>query len=50
MLIYVLVFVGCIVDIGVDLLLLMKEVVKVLYSKDGVKLLWVSCCELFNVI
>lgn len=44
------VFAGRIADTGVDPLPLMKEAVKVTHSKDGVKLLWASCRELFNVI
>ncbi len=47
---YVSVFAGRIADTGVDPLPLMKEAVKVTHSKDGVKLLWASCRELFNVI
>ncbi len=47
---YVSVFAGRIADTGVDPLPLTKEAVKVTHSKDGVKLLWASCGELFNVI
>ena len=41
---------GRIADTGVDPLPLMKESVDVAHSKEGVKLLWASCRELFNVI
>ncbi|MBI5972811.1 transaldolase [Staphylococcus devriesei] len=47
---YISVFAGRIADTGVDPLPLMKESVEVAHSKDGVKLLWASCRELFNVI
>src|SRR5699024_11188852 len=47
---YVSVFAGRIADTGVDPLPLMKESVEVTHSKKGVKLLWASCRELFNVI
>ncbi|KIX90133.1 transaldolase [Staphylococcus microti] len=47
---YVSVFAGRIADTGVDPLPLMKESVRVTHSKKGVKLLWASCRELFNVI
>ncbi|EKU50293.1 transaldolase [Staphylococcus massiliensis] len=47
---YVSVFAGRIADTGVDPLPLMKESVKVTHEKEGVKLLWASCRELFNVI
>ena len=47
---YISVFAGRIADTGVDPLPLMKESVKVAHSKNGVKLLWASCREVFNVI
>ena len=47
---YVSVFAGRIADTGVDPLPLMKESVRITHSKEGVKLLWASCRELFNVI
>ncbi|AVQ33319.1 transaldolase [Staphylococcus muscae] len=47
---YVSVFAGRIADTGVDPLPLMKESVRVTHSKSGVKLLWASCRELYNVI
>lgn len=47
---YISVFAGRIADTGVDPLPLMKESVDVAHSKEGVKLLWASCRELFNVI
>ena len=47
---YISVFAGRIADTGVDPLPLMKESVKVAHSKKGVKLLWASCREVFNVI
>lgn len=47
---YISVFAGRIADTGVDPLPLMKESVEVAHTKDGVKLLWASCRELFNVI
>ena len=47
---YVSVFAGRIADTGVDPLPLMKEAVTVTHSKAGVKLLWASCRELYNVI
>ncbi|UXR79086.1 MULTISPECIES: transaldolase [unclassified Staphylococcus] len=47
---YVSVFAGRIADTGVDPLPLMKESVRVTHSKAGVKLLWASCRELYNVI
>lgn len=47
---YVSVFAGRIADTGVDPIPLMKESEKVCHSKEGVKLLWASCRELFNVI
>lgn len=47
---YVSVFAGRIADTGVDPLPLMKEAEKVCHSKEGVKLLWASCRELFNVV
>lgn len=47
---YISVFAGRIADTGVDPLPLMKESVKVAHSKHGVKLLWASCREVFNVI
>lgn len=47
---YVSVFAGRIADTGVDPLPLMKESVRITHSKKGVKLLWASCRELFNVI
>ena len=46
---YISVFAGRIADTGVDPYL-MKESVDVAHSKEGVKLLWASCRELFNVI
>lgn len=47
---YVSVFAGRIADTGVDLggRRIIKK--KVCHSKEGVKLLWASCRELFNVI
>ncbi len=47
---YVSVFAGRIADTGVDPMPLMKEAVEVCHSKAGVKLLWASCRELYNVI
>lgn len=47
---YVSVFAGRIADTGVDPMPLMKQSVEVCHSKDGVKLLWASCRELYNVI
>ena len=47
---YVSVFAGRIADTGVDPLPLMKEAVEITHSKKGVKLLWASCRELFNVM
>lgn len=47
---YVSVFAGRIADTGVDPMPLMKEAVEVCHSKEGVKLLWASCRELYNVI
>lgn len=47
---YVSVFAGRIADTGVDPMPLMKQSVEVCHSKEGVKLLWASCRELYNVI
>ncbi|WQK86365.1 transaldolase [Mammaliicoccus sp. Dog046] len=47
---YVSVFAGRIADTGVDPLPLMKESEEICHSKPGVKLLWASCRELFNVV
>ncbi|WP_414045946.1 transaldolase [Macrococcus equi] len=47
---YVSVFAGRIADTGVDPMPLMRAAVKVCHEKEGVKLLWASCRELYNVI
>ncbi|UBH12641.1 transaldolase [Macrococcus armenti] len=47
---YVSVFAGRIADTGVDPMPLMKSSVEVCHQKEGVKLLWASCRELYNVI
>ena len=47
---YVSVFAGRIADTGVDPMPLMKASVEVCHQKEGVKLLWASCRELYNVI
>ena len=47
---YVSVFAGRIADTGVDPLPLMKESEEICHSKPGVKLLWASCRELYNVV
>ena len=47
---YVSVFAGRIADTGVDPMPLMKASVEVCHQKEGIKLLWASCRELYNVI
>lgn len=44
------VFAGRIADTGVDPEALMKEAAKICHAKQGAKLLWASCREVFNIV